>query len=75
MRPAKDKASAEVLSSTCAYPVRKRLTKKGPDPLEEDLDMKELRGCADDVLDFSNPSTTTRSMGTTQKGRPYAQAT
>ena len=29
-----------------AYPVRKRLTKKGPDPYEEDTDMKELGLCA-----------------------------
>ena len=35
-----------------AYPVmRKRLTKKGPDPFKEDEDMKELRECADEALD------------------------
>ena len=34
-----------------AYPVRKRLTEKGPDPYEEDMDMKELRLCADDTMD------------------------
>ena len=34
-----------------AYPVRKRLTKKGPDPYEEDVDMKELRTCANKTLD------------------------
>ena len=33
-----------------AYPVRKRLMKKGPDPYEEDTDMKELRLCADDAI-------------------------
>ena len=35
----------------CAYPVRKLLTKKGPDPYEEDTDMKGLRLCADDTMD------------------------
>ena len=34
--------------SAFAYPVRKRLIKKGPDPYEEDEDMKELRLCADE---------------------------
>ena len=34
-----------------AYPVRKRLTKKGPDPYEEDTDVKELRLCADETMD------------------------
>ena len=34
-----------------AHPVRKRLTKKGTDPYEEDTDMKELRLCADDTMD------------------------
>ena len=34
-----------------AYPVRKRLTTKGPDPYEEDTDMRELRLCADDTMD------------------------
>ena len=34
-----------------AYPIRKRLTKKGPDPYEEDADMKDLRMCADETLD------------------------
>ena len=34
-----------------AYPVRKRLIKKGPDPYEEDADMKELRLCADEAMD------------------------
>ena len=34
-----------------AYPVRKRLIKKGPDPYEEDTDMKELRLCADETMD------------------------
>ena len=38
-----------------AYPVRKRLTKKGPDPYEEDVDMKELRTCADETLDAKPP--------------------
>ena len=33
-----------------AYPARKRLIKKGPDPSEEDTDMKELR-LADDTMD------------------------
>ena len=36
---------------TFAYPVRKRLMKKGPDPYEEDTDMKELRLCAEDAMD------------------------
>ena len=35
--------------------VRKRVTKKGPDPYEEDVDMKELRTCADETLD-ANPA-------------------
>ena len=34
-----------------AYPVRKRLIKKGPDSYEEDTDMKELRLCADETMD------------------------
>ena len=34
-----------------AYPVRKRLTKKGSNPIGEDLGVKELRGCAADVMD------------------------
>ena len=34
-----------------AYPVRKRLITKGPDPCEDDTDMKELRLCADDTMD------------------------
>ena len=34
-----------------AYPVRKRLIKKGPDPYEDYTDMKELRLCADDTTD------------------------
>ena len=38
-----------------AYPVRKRLTKKGPDPYEEDVGMKELRECADEALDAATP--------------------
>ena len=32
-------------------PTRKRLTKKGPDAYEEDTDMKELRLCADNIMD------------------------
>ena len=34
-----------------ACPVRKRVTKQGPDPYEEDTDMKELRLCADATMD------------------------
>ena len=49
-----------------AYPARKRLTKKGPDPYEEDVDTKELRICADETLD-ANPPVPARppGMGTT----------
>ena len=38
------------------YPTRKRLTKKGPDPYEEDVDTKELRTCADETLDAKPPA-------------------
>ena len=38
-----------------AYPVRKRFTKKGPDPFPEDEDVKELRECADEALDKTTP--------------------
>ena len=41
-----------------AYPVRKRLTKKGPDPYEEDVDMKELRKCGMRPVDYGPDSTT-----------------
>ena len=34
-----------------AYPVRKRLIKKGPDPYQEDTYMRELRLCADETMD------------------------
>ena len=42
------------------YPVRKRLTKEGPDPYEEDMDMKDLKLCADETMDTK----------TTAPGRP-----
>ena len=35
--------------------MRKRLTKKGPDPFSEDADMKELRECTDEALDTTTP--------------------
>ena len=38
-----------------AHPVRKRLTKKGPDPFQEDEDMKELCERADEKLDKTTP--------------------
>ena len=38
-----------------AYPVRKRLTKKGPDPYEDDVDMKGLWTCAEETLDAKPP--------------------
>ena len=38
-----------------AYPVRKRVTKKGPDPYEEDVDTKDLWTCADETLDAKPP--------------------
>ena len=34
-----------------AYPVRECLITKGPDPYEDDTDMKELRLCAGDTMD------------------------
>ena len=37
-------------------PVRKRLTKKGPDSYTEDVDWKELRECPDEVLDTTTPA-------------------
>ena len=40
-----------------AYPMRKRLTKKEPDPYEEDVDMQELRTCADETPDVRPPAT------------------
>ena len=39
-----------------AYPIRKRLTKKGPDPYPEDADMKDLRMCAEETLVSSTPA-------------------
>ena len=42
-----------------AYPIRKRLVKKGPDPYEEDPDMKHLRLLGEQVTDM--PSQPTRS--------------
>ena len=39
-----------------ADPIRKRLTKKGPDSYEEDADMKDLRMCADETLDAKPPA-------------------
>ena len=47
--------SIPFVSQPLPYPVRKRLTKKGPDPYEEDVDMKELRECADEALDSTTP--------------------
>ena len=35
---------------------RKRLTKKGQDPFEEDPDVKELRDCAEEALDKTIPA-------------------
>ena len=42
-------------ASAFAHLVRKRLTKKGPDPFQDDEDMKELRECADEALDKTAP--------------------
>ena len=42
-----------------AYPVRKRLVKKGPDPSEESLDMKQLRLLGEHLTD--KPVSSTRS--------------
>ena len=42
-----------------AYPIRKRLVKKGPDPYEEDPDMKHLRLLGEQMTDM--PSQPTRS--------------
>ena len=36
--------------------LRKRLTKKGPDPYTEDVDMKEFRECADEAFDSITPA-------------------
>ena len=38
-----------------AYPVRKRITKKGPESYEEDVDMKDLQTCAEETLDAKPP--------------------
>ena len=40
-----------------AYPTRKRLVKKGPDPHEEPLDMKQLRLLGEHLTDTSTHST------------------
>ena len=37
-----------------AFPTRKRLVKKGPDPFEEDQDMKELRLSGEQLTDMSS---------------------
>ena len=37
-----------------ALPTRKRLVKKGPDPFEEDLDMKDLRLSGEQLTDMSS---------------------
>ena len=42
-----------------AYPVRKRVVKKGPDPYEESLDMKQLRLLGEHLTD--KPASSTRS--------------
>ena len=40
-----------------AYLVRKRLTKKGPDPMGEDPEMKELRECAEELEEVVRKTT------------------
>ena len=57
-----------------AYPVRRRLIKKGPEPYEEDRDMKELRLCADETMDPQNDRSRphTGSLGTTRTGWTHA---
>ena len=44
------------IAAFARYPVRKRLTKEGPDPMGEDPDMKDLRKCAEEVVHKTSSS-------------------
>ena len=61
MRPEQVAPHQHVLLTKHSFPapafadlVRKRLTNKGIDPYQEDVDMKELRDCADEALDTNS---------------------